>query len=83
MPVFPPCGHPCKSSYMLTSIVLRDTDNENIPLSFQIRINDVLLSQKAPKSRVRHIFDEFCKAKLRQPNEPDSCSNPLRTREVF
>jgi len=30
-----------KSSYMLTSKTLRNTDNENIPSSFQICLNDV------------------------------------------
>jgi len=35
-----------KSSYMLTSKSLRNTDNKNIPSSFQICINDVILSQK-------------------------------------
>jgi len=34
-----------KSSYMLTSKSLSNTDNEIIPLSFQICLNDVLLSQ--------------------------------------
>jgi len=31
---------------MLTSNTLRSTDNESIPLSFQVRLIDVLLSQK-------------------------------------
>ena len=35
-----------KSSYMLTSKSLRNTDNENIPSSFQKCLNDVILSHK-------------------------------------
>ena len=35
-----------KTSYMLTSKSLRNTDKEIVPLSFQICLNHVLLSQK-------------------------------------
>ena len=36
----------CKLSYMLTSKPLRSAHNQNIPLSFQIRWNDMSLSKK-------------------------------------